>query len=213
MGWQENPQRRRYKSMNSLHDIWNSPSIDWREEHRPYCPPEPAFPLQKEKKSEWISPEIWKPPVHEYPVESSSWKPAWSGKPEQSWSSKWKHAEPSASQWKPDWRASEPSWREQREDTSNMSWKTKDNRLRKTQSSTGLKEKRLIPNRFVSRQLKSHIRDPEKHPIGLFMWGFGDHVKVKDIMQTFAEYGDFNNGNANLSSRHFFQKWNSLLFC
>jgi hypothetical protein len=89
------------------------------------------------------------------------------------------------SSWKQNWKPMNPNdqWRD---------WKVKDTRLRKTQSATVMKEKRIIPNRFVARQLKPYIREPE-HPIGLFLWGFGDHVKVKDIIHSFSEFGEFMN--------------------
>ena len=63
------------------------------------------------------------------------------------------------------------------------------------------------PNRFVSRQLKQGSRDYQSSvdtayvrrgsrpdPIGLFVWGFPDAVRVKDIIAAFSSFGELING-------------------
>jgi hypothetical protein len=185
--------------MTSIQDIWNTPQLDWRD-LRERKEVQEQSPSLQEYKTRWspsvpvkvtpdYTPEKWTPPVQQ--SWKQHWKPmdtVWKEQPRQSTLAS--HP-PTMAPWR------ENSWKQEstfRDETPNWrDWKTKDSRLRKTQSASVPKDKKIIPNRFVSRQLKAHIREPERNPIGLFLWGFADHIKVKEIMQTFAEYGDFNN--------------------
>lgn len=88
------------------------------------------------------------------------------------------------------------------------------NRTRKLSggdSSSALKQRPSFPstpNRFVSRQLKQGSRDYQSSidsasnlrrssrpdPIGVFIWGFPDAVRVKDIIAAFSSFGEMING-------------------
>ncbi|KAJ3308595.1 hypothetical protein HDV04_001052 [Boothiomyces sp. JEL0838] len=81
--------------------------------------------------------------------------------------------------------------------------------LRRAQSALTLKPdtKRPTfppPNRFLARQLplapKRESAAPKKsipsnggEPIGIFLWGFSDKIKVKDLMEAFSTYGEMIN--------------------
>ncbi|KAI8905448.1 hypothetical protein EDD86DRAFT_211517 [Gorgonomyces haynaldii] len=68
------------------------------------------------------------------------------------------------------------------------------------------------PNRFVSRQLDqvnrsrmdTQKRKPWKRdaPIGLFIWGFPDTIKVKDVMHEFSRLGDVSNVGIDVKHGH-----------
>ena len=75
------------------------------------------------------------------------------------------------------------------------------------------------PNRFVSRQLKQGSRDAmdsvnirstnKPNPIGIFIWGFPDAIRVKDIIATFSVFGEMTNGKSiSISNGNVCISWN-----
>lgn len=83
-------------------------------------------------------------------------------------------------------------------------------------------------NRFISRQLKQgsrevgsepasqkpRLKQPSSSPIGIFVWGFPNGLKIKDLVESFAQYGDIVNGKLYINvSRHGREKRHSICLC